>query len=283
VTDIGTLDSENPQLNRTSLGPLSATSDEVWLTAVVEDPAIVEGSFTPESGWDLAVTVFDDQLAELVDIDEEDSGQAEVFARQGIAGRYFFSVTRMGTGSGGDGPFTFSVSFSCEVVGMESEPNDMAASANVVEELPETLFGSLSSAADSDWFTFSLEAPAMLSIETLPGGEDVDTELWLYSDAGTIELANDDDGGEYYFSLIEYLAQPGDYWLKVGCTSAEFMCEPGDYLVSISAVPVICEPGAARCTEDSNLEVCNENGTEWQANSCVNGCALDEDGRAACM
>lgn len=121
--------------------------------------------------------------------------------------------------------------------GAESEPNDSVEAANALGALPATLRGNLGGSADVDWYTFTLDAPQSIIIATGGfEGDSGDTELWLYSDAGVTEVANDDDGGSMSLSSLSYDAAPGQYWLKLACTDAdpeEYCPEPFDYALSV--------------------------------------------------
>jgi hypothetical protein len=84
----------------------------------------------------------------------------------------------------------------------EVEPNDDCASANA---LTEAMNGEIT-AEDQDWFEFSATGGTHVVFETGVQGENpsMDTKLYLYADDCSTELAYNDDGGEGYFSLIEY-------------------------------------------------------------------------------
>ena len=84
----------------------------------------------------------------------------------------------------------------------EVEPNDDCATAN---GFVDVMNGEIT-AEDQDWFEFEATAGATITFETgVQDGQDaMDTKLYLYADDCTTELAFNDDGGEGYFSLIEY-------------------------------------------------------------------------------
>ena len=103
---------------------------------------------------------------------------------------------------------------------------------------------------DEDWFRVDMIAGQTLVAETKPVGgddwnKDTDTKLVIFAEDGTTELADDDDDGNGWYSLVDYTATAdgpvyvqmrtsrstegaddrtsnrGDYWLNIDVSSAE--------------------------------------------------------------
>jgi hypothetical protein len=126
-----------------------------------------------------------------------------------------------------------------------------------------------------DWFAFSIDAAALLEIETELIGPDVDTELSLFDTCSGSMLAFDDDGGEGSASWLVYLATPGTYYLRVeedwGNTAPDT-----EYRLTIGKLPmprigvvgpdplIVQVPPGTTTILDGLLEVANvgEEGTE---------------------
>lgn len=99
----------------------------------------------------------------------------------------------------------------------EAEPNDSFSAAMDLtpHALPLQLEGGIDGPEDVDFYRFRLEGEGMIpvSIET-SGVWDEDTFLCLYDEAGN-ELVCDDDGGEGFWSLLEYELEAGTYFVAV--------------------------------------------------------------------
>lgn len=93
----------------------------------------------------------------------------------------------------------------------------LAAAAGTVAAQPAT-FLDLGVIGGEGNYTFDTNGSFMTS-----SGFDMDTELGLYDNAGTL-LANDDDGGDGLWSLVNADLTAGMYWLG----SSEFNCDFAD-------------------------------------------------------
>lgn len=98
----------------------------------------------------------------------------------------------------------------------EEEPNGAFATANAIEP-GEPIYGihTYAPVGDNDFFTFTLDAASLVTLET--SGYDiynVDTTLDLYDSNGVL-LASDEDGGEGYLSKISTMLDPGTYYVNV--------------------------------------------------------------------
>ncbi len=84
----------------------------------------------------------------------------------------------------------------------EVEPNDDCATANL---LTDAMNGEII-AGDMDWFEFTVMAGDRVVFETGVQADNpsMDTKLYVYADDCATELAYNDDGGEGYYSLIEF-------------------------------------------------------------------------------
>jgi len=109
----------------------------------------------------------------------------------------------------------------------EEEPNDDLLTAQVLKT-PPTCVEAYIAPDDQDYFTFSLENPTSVVIET--SGEDGDSYICLYDEFGN-ELDCDDDSGEGLWSKIEIDLDRGNYYVMVEAyqQGAEF-----DYTLSIT-------------------------------------------------
>ncbi len=115
---------------------------------------------------------------------------------------------------------------------------------------------------DEDWFKVALTAGQVLVAETKPVSDfwnrDTDTKLVVYAADGVTELADDDDGGNDWYSRVSYAAAAdgdvyvavvtsrtpegaddrslnrGDYFLNIAVTSAE--AEPNDTFATANAL-----------------------------------------------
>lgn len=96
----------------------------------------------------------------------------------------------------------------------ENEPNDDATMADYFM-MDDNYSAAIDPAGDVDYFEVFHPAGGMVIFETHPGDAG-DTKMYLYSDDGVTQLDYDDDGGEGYYSLIEFdLAPNTTYYVKV--------------------------------------------------------------------
>jgi len=169
----------------------------------------------------------------------------------------------------------------------ETEPNGTGAEASDVGTIPADAFapieGSIDSDAttrDADWYSFTVDADAIVTLETSPSnltGANVDTVIWLY-DAAEVEIATNDDGGEGLFSLIgPRFVTAGTYLVKVQLFGATTV---GAYHLDIRVDAPVCEVGAQACSGD-DITLCN--GLEFASTgTCDTGCTDNLDGTAFC-
>lgn len=172
---------------------------------------------------------------------------------------------------------------------LEEEPNNTAVEAQQIGEIALGSTGAIegevlsTDVSDSDWYRFTLTEGAVVTLETSPSQlspATFDTEIWLYDGMEAL-LANDDDGGENFYSLIGpvFLA-PGDYFVKVEHYSTTSLVS-GPYRLNITAEAALCTFGASMCAEGGELAVCN--GLEFEVvETCFFGCDDDMAGNAAC-
>ncbi|MCD4699290.1 MAG: PPC domain-containing protein [Phycisphaerae bacterium] len=115
----------------------------------------------------------------------------------------------------------------------EVEPNDDCTMANPLA-IDDPMSAAISPEADVDWFEFVAEEGECVIFETHPG--DIgDTKLFLYDGDCITELAYDDDGGEGYYSLIQYTFDvAGTYYVVVTGYNTSYV---GDYILTATACP----------------------------------------------
>jgi hypothetical protein len=128
----------------------------------------------------------------------------------------------------------------------ETEPNDSCGTANGPIGIGESYGGAISPADDADWYRFEASAGQCVRFQTheVAGQDFVDTIIGLFANDCTTVLADDDDSGANYYSLLDYEFQAsGTYYLAV-IGYDEF--ETGFYTLSASTCPApgpndICE------------------------------------------
>ncbi|MDJ0868167.1 MAG: hypothetical protein QNK03_18820 [Myxococcota bacterium] len=118
----------------------------------------------------------------------------------------------------------------------ETEPNDSIGAAFpmglVKRDTEAAVVGNLASQADSDFYVFTLDQPAIAVIETSDPGffDPADTEILLATPAG--ELINfDADAGDGFFSRLDAPLAAGDYIVEVRAGSAA----GGNYRLAVQA------------------------------------------------
>jgi len=114
----------------------------------------------------------------------------------------------------------------------EVEPNDDCTTANALT-VGDPMNGAIV-AGEQDWFEVNLLTGDCFSFET-HAGDIGDTKLYVYDTDCVTELEYNDDGGEGYYSLIEFTAPAdGAYYVVVtgyGATTA------GTYILTMDACP----------------------------------------------
>ncbi|MEO0460740.1 MAG: DVUA0089 family protein [Myxococcota bacterium] len=124
----------------------------------------------------------------------------------------------------------------------EAEPNDTQADATVFPPDSDVATGRIDAGDDTDYFSFSIDAPARVRIFTENDSEactGLDTVLDLEGSDGTV-LASNDDGGGGLCSRIEHLLFGGVYFIRV----RSLFDTTGDYALnlSIDALAAEAEP-----------------------------------------
>ncbi|MCP4549934.1 MAG: hypothetical protein GY835_26045 [bacterium] len=136
----------------------------------------------------------------------------------------------------------------------EAEDNGTIASANPFT-VGDPMSAAIDPAGDIDFFAITGTSGDCVILETHAGdGTDVeDTKLYVY-DAAENELADDDDGGEGYYSMLEFeFPADGTYYIKViGYNATSYQ---GTYVLTGTACPEPPEvyPGGETCAEAANL------------------------------
>lgn len=117
------------------------------------------------------------------------------------------------------------------ILATEVEPNDDAASANVLTA-GDAMDAAIDVAGDWDYFAYTASAGDIVDFETAPGDAG-DTKLYLYDVDGTTQIGFDDDGGTGYYSLLNYtFSADGTYYVAVCHYSST---GTGSYILTASA------------------------------------------------
>ncbi len=104
--------------------------------------------------------------------------------------------------------------FTMDINAAEVEPNDDYTTANPLVA-GDAMDAAIDPAGDVDFFAIAVDAGDTYVFETFPGDVN-DTKLYLFDVDGVTELAYDDDGGEGYYSLINYtFTAAGTYFVEV--------------------------------------------------------------------
>jgi hypothetical protein len=188
---------------------LHVVGDHDWVYFEAEEGAtyVVETS-NLGGGIDTIIFLYDEEEKELL---SDDDGGAEFWASRiqwtaTEASRLYMMVGDLGDNDAG--PRTsYDISLSLgEAFEMdEYEPNDSRAEANRIR-VGETQAHNLHIAGDRDWVYFEAVAGRTYVIETSNLGGRIDTIIDLYDEAWN-ELASDDDkGGEFLASHLEWMA-----------------------------------------------------------------------------
>jgi choice-of-anchor A domain-containing protein len=127
---------------------------------------------------------------------------------------------------------------------IETEPNNTIADANRMD-LGDDYLSTISSAGESDYVVFSLDARTRLSIRTVLQGL-TDSYLYLYGADGTL-LAQDDDGGGGTASYIGTTLDAGTYYIR----AAGFRQSTGRQTVQLRGVTSV-PPGPITHTYNSD-------------------------------
>lgn len=182
---------------------------------------------------------------------------------------YYLSV------AGGAGPYklTSRINANFSELAGKGEPNNSAAEADAQgayqafgADVEYALFNAAHPRlfGDEDWFRVELGAGQTLEAETKPVGDpelwnkDTDTRLVFFAADGTTELANDDDGGNEWYSLATYTAT-GDEVVYVQVRTSRSADDAddrslgrGDYLLNIDVNAQEVEPNNDFTAADGN-------------------------------
>ena len=124
--------------------------------------------------------------------------------------------------------------YPCDIRAIESEPNDTCAEANALTA-GDPMSGSIY-AGDQDWFAVEVQAGDCWIFETHPGDAYGDTKLYIYADDCVTELAYDDDGGEGYYSMVQYdFDDAGTYYVVVTGYSGSTVID--EYILTMEGCP----------------------------------------------
>ena len=115
------------------------------------------------------------------------------------------------------------------VVVPETEVNDSLGAADEML-LGDDYTGMISVDTDDDYVSFTATAGEIVTAETVIGGTNFDTVLWLLDGTGSV-LTSDDDSGPGLLSLIQYtIPASGTYYLVVNSAAHYYT---GSYLMQL--------------------------------------------------
>jgi len=151
----------------------------------------------------------------------------------------------------------------------EAEPNDTCPGQAM--SCGDIISPAYLAPGDFDWYRFYATAGDPLTIGTdAYNGSSTDTYLELYFECGGTIIAQDDDSGPLFFSLISNFSAPstGYYDVKVRGYSSS---SSGDYILFVNCTP----PGQGaccfvdgRCVVDTQQN-CGTNGGTYQGDNTV--------------
>ncbi|MBW6468055.1 MAG: cadherin-like domain-containing protein, partial [Coriobacteriia bacterium] len=148
-----------------------------------------------------------------------------------------------------NGSSTLAVNFALELLaplGSDAyEPDDTPGQAGSITVGAPPQSRTLWPAGDRDWVCFPVQAGMRYVIETShigPWGSD--TVLFLYLSGGDVPIAEDDDGGEDYYSRIEWIA-PFDMNICILVHAFDTEHGVGDYGLSVTAETATNTPPVA--------------------------------------
>lgn len=126
------------------------------------------------------------------------------------------------------------------------EDDDTYSDAKVITS-GETQLHNFDIAGDNDWMQITVSAGDNYVFETSQAGSSsTDTYMCLYNTDGTTILANDDDGGSGYYSLINYtFATAGTYYIMVRpySTSTSYIGDQYNITATLGTPPVLNDAG----------------------------------------
>ena len=187
---------------------LSGDIDFFSLETHADGVLIIETSGPTDA--DSYVCLLDRQAVSLGCDDDGGSGMWSRMLTPVTAGEYFVTVE----GYGVEDAFRYTLQASLQqfVTASEQEPNDLPASATVVENTPAIVGGEIVS-GDVDFYTFTVPSTTRVVLETT-GSVEADSYICLF-DSGGDSLWCDDDGGTGLWSRIDDPLPAGTYSVSV--------------------------------------------------------------------
>ena len=187
---------------------LGGDIDFFSLTTHADGVLIIETSGPVNA--DSYVCLLDQQAVGLGCDDDGGSGMWSRMLTPVTAGEYFITVE----GYGAEDAFRYTLQASLQqfVTASEQEPNDLPASATVVENTPAIVGGEIGP-GDVDFYTFTVPSTTRVVLETT-GSVEADSYICLF-DSGGDSLWCDDDGGTGLWSRIDDPLPAGTYSVSV--------------------------------------------------------------------
>ncbi len=151
-----------------------------------------------------------DASGELVAEDDDGSGSANALIRYAVdeSGRYYARIRHFDESS--TGPYDVRAMLE-QAEPDEFEPDNVLEDATTLSIGGESQSHTFSPAEDTDWFTFIIQSPGTVTIETWG---DNDTVMRLLDLDGNM-VAEDDDGGENGNARIRRFLPRGTYYLEI--------------------------------------------------------------------
>lgn len=189
---------------------LHADGDHDWLRLEADEGAtyVIETS-NLGGGIDTIIYLYDEGGNELL---SDDDGGDEFWAsrlqwRATEMGRLYVMIRDLGDNDAGPrASYDVSLSLGEAFETDRYEPDDSLAEASRIR-VGETQSHNLHAAGDQDWTYFEAVGGGTYLIETSNLGSGVDTIIYVYDEGGNELAADDDKGGEFLASRLEWTAE----------------------------------------------------------------------------
>lgn len=167
------------------------------------------------------------------------------FARIAAAGTYTVSVVDANNGGAVTG---FDYSITPTRLGLETEPNGTVATATALTLGGRAVGGSIT-AADKDFYAFTVTTAGTYQFDTAQAGTAVDTQIYVClatastcvfssTDAAASNAGQDQDSGPGLYSALQVKLAPGNYVVVVEAFSGTAI---GDYVLNARGISTTLE------------------------------------------
>jgi serralysin len=209
---------------------LMSSEDADWYRISISG----NGRFTvyTEGGTDTLLSLYDGNGNLLAEDDDSGAGGNARISRNISGGTFFIKVMPYGGDDGGSsGPYTLRTALNGTPALDGFEPDDRVDQAGDIA-VGDSQTRTFTDGDDIDWARLRVTRPGRYVIRA--GGEkknELDTYIELFDAANSL-VAQDDDGGGNYDSLLNVELQSGTYYIKVSTLDDE----PEDrYILSVEA------------------------------------------------